>query len=224
MGTDIHLVVEKRQPDGSWRRAEEKRPTTDKWDDHPLTREDWYSERNYTLFGVLAGVRGYDIPKIAEPRGLPDNIDREEDANYDIGDHTYSWLTVQELYDYDWSYGISEELHIDAESYEHWSRVKEWSRGRPKGIDFFANHTEVDELAMQVAISHIEAQLKDASWQQKQKEFRSRLKALSLMTKVTIERNVAEHCPEFYSYVMPRLRKLCEGDLTSVRIVFGFDS
>lgn len=70
----------------------------------------WYHERNYRLFGVLAGVRGDGKP-IAEPRGYPDDLSAEgkhwagmfnaqcvgECVDIGPGDHSFSWLTVAEL-------------------------------------------------------------------------------------------------------------------------------
>jgi len=56
-------------------------------------------ERNYSMFGILAGTRG-DGDALYDPRGLPKDVspetlkaykDFEEDA------HTPSWLTTQEL-------------------------------------------------------------------------------------------------------------------------------
>ena len=61
----------------------------------------WYGNRNYEVFGVLAGVRGHDQEPIVEPRGKPDDISDEVDrANVDS--HSYSWLLLPEVLIYDW--------------------------------------------------------------------------------------------------------------------------
>jgi hypothetical protein len=85
-------------------------------------RKEWYGGRNYDLFGILADVRngsgfagcvtGSGWPSIAPDRGLP-----EGEKNYDdeYGDHSFTWMTLQELIDYDWKgtivtkYGVVQE-------------------------------------------------------------------------------------------------------------------
>lgn len=56
-------------------------------------------ERHYDFFGLLAGVRG-DTKPIAEPRGMPEWFPGADKwwAEYIVdGDHTPSWLSLQEL-------------------------------------------------------------------------------------------------------------------------------
>jgi hypothetical protein len=64
--------------------------------------------RDYQLFALMAGVRG-DLEPVSEPRGLPEQISWEIDEEafeYAGGEkrpepdwHTYSWLTLDELYE-----------------------------------------------------------------------------------------------------------------------------
>jgi hypothetical protein len=112
MGTDIHIAVEIRKPDG-WHLI-----------DVPVTEN-----RNYRAFAVLANVRngygfagsdtGDEVTPISEPRGLPDDMSPElrhkledderaapafedEDEQYFwLGDHSFSWVTLKEMLDYD---------------------------------------------------------------------------------------------------------------------------
>ena len=93
MGCDIHTVWQKR--DGH------------KWVDVP---SDYDESRNYSLFGILAGVRG-DGPPIVEPRGYPSDFEVGEDNDHPtdietewredgrvwVGDHTHSWLMSDEM-------------------------------------------------------------------------------------------------------------------------------
>lgn len=61
----------------------------------------WYGDRNYDVFGVLAGVRGRCAP-IVEPRGCPDDV--SDAVRYgNSWDHTPSWYLVSELLAYDWT-------------------------------------------------------------------------------------------------------------------------
>lgn len=64
-----------------------------------------YSDRNYTLFAALAGVRDYgnEVALLARPRGLPGDCNHIvlRESNYWGDDaHSHSWVTLQELYDY----------------------------------------------------------------------------------------------------------------------------
>lgn len=55
------------------------------------------NERSYGLFGLLAGVRNYsDIPPITQPRDTPDWVNKY------LGDHSYCYLTLDELNAVDW--------------------------------------------------------------------------------------------------------------------------
>lgn len=104
MGCDIH---------GVFQRYDEESKT---WQDIESTYE---QNRQYFLFGILAGVRG-DGPPISEPRGLPEDFEsvdgyhpiadlrfmdpsrrRWQEAGaplaVDMGDHTRSWLTGEEM-------------------------------------------------------------------------------------------------------------------------------
>jgi len=94
-----------RSLDGTWHRAEDVIPN--QWFDpesggiygQKEIRDEWYEGRNYNLFAVLAGVRGYGPPLI-EPRGLPDDVSLEtlDDYNYWQGDaHTPHWYSLREL-------------------------------------------------------------------------------------------------------------------------------
>ena len=88
MGCDIHTIAQRRSADGKWENIEDLNPF------------DWQS---YGMFGFLAGVRNYSaLRPISEPRGLPDDF-VDLDGGPFVGDHSFSWLSVEELtaFDYD---------------------------------------------------------------------------------------------------------------------------
>ena len=90
MGCDIHTLVQVKK-DGVWR-------------DSDLEVFDCCS---YGIFGFLANVRNYsEVPCISEPRGLPDDWSQDytESLGLNCGDyHSYSWLTLSELLNYDYN-------------------------------------------------------------------------------------------------------------------------
>lgn len=126
MGCDIHLAVEVRR-NGKWERAlppvhardpyyaKEAAQGSGTWAARHAEVE-WYCDRNYRVFAVLADVRNTgEIVPIAEARGLPDDMSDEvarldyehpeHDADSDdvsLGDHSQSWLTLAELQAYPW--------------------------------------------------------------------------------------------------------------------------
>lgn len=101
MGTDIHFYFEKKE-NGKWQKVEVP---------HSIIPDD----RNYTLFGFLAGVRngfgfgGRPIYKafkkpIFPGRGIPEDSTYNEEAElknekgYYLGDHSYSYFYLDELF------------------------------------------------------------------------------------------------------------------------------
>lgn len=105
MGCDIHLKVEIQAESGEWHRAEDVIPN--KYyepgeiyaNNTPETRDEWYHGRNYSLFSVLAGVRGYGLP-IREPRGIPKDacLETKDEFKAWEGDaHTPHWYSLREL-------------------------------------------------------------------------------------------------------------------------------
>ena len=83
MATDIWIHVEyKSRKTGKWTYAYEAD-----------------GDRNYKLFGILAGTRG-DCWPLYDPRGLPIDISdkaKKEYEDWGADAHTPSWLTTQEL-------------------------------------------------------------------------------------------------------------------------------
>lgn len=75
MGADIHTIIQVKRCDGSW----------------VTVVKNAADGRNYTLFGLLAGVRGHDDP-VKPLRGLPPEIKEIEGA-----EHSFTWYTLHEL-------------------------------------------------------------------------------------------------------------------------------
>ena len=60
-----------------------------------------WSTRNYEFFGILAGVRRIVKKPLVPLRGIPDSIIESHMSDewiYDnLGDHSFSWITLDEL-------------------------------------------------------------------------------------------------------------------------------
>ena len=96
MGCDIHSRAERKNADGKW----EVIPGI-----HP------FDGRSYGMYGFLAGVRNYSaVTPIAEARGIPEDAPRPNTSDedefggiHDLGDHSFSWLSVAELRAFDYN-------------------------------------------------------------------------------------------------------------------------
>lgn len=92
MGCDIHIVAQRKTENGY-------EDIEGNFSEGPVPF-DW---RSYNLFGFLADVRNYSaIKPIAEPRGLPEDLKLDADDEFKFGDHSYSWLSVIELLEFNY--------------------------------------------------------------------------------------------------------------------------
>lgn len=102
MGCDIHTYKEK-FIDGKW-------VTADEWEPYdygegaagksiPYNKQA-YSDRNYNLFGLLAGVRNREGTLTLVPRGIPFDVSPEvqyANEKWDADGHSHSYLYLHEL-------------------------------------------------------------------------------------------------------------------------------
>ena len=81
MGCDIHVHIEIRY--------------NGRWEHYACPSID----RNYALFGVMAGVRG-EGPEIVEPKGVPDDMSIVTNLSWEkwgSDAHTASWFNEEEI-------------------------------------------------------------------------------------------------------------------------------
>lgn len=97
MGTDIHTALQKRNENGEWK----------------TVATELYDGRNYTMFGVLAGVRSFEDKPLIEPQGFypPDSgvfLAQQDEAtlrmfpnakdyyvgDYWLGSHDFGWIMM----------------------------------------------------------------------------------------------------------------------------------
>lgn len=236
MGTDIHLAVERRRPDGKWERCFPPAGVRllDDWfyvnqADAGYVRHSWYSERNYTLFAVLADVRnGYGfagvptfvpIKPIAMPRGLPVDISPEvsrllddyEADDISLGDHDFSWLLVSELLAYNWDQTQTVVGVVPVEAFNE--RLAKY------GKEFPAPSCPYEDWSGGISGSDIQTV--------EGKLLIRGMKATNppgtrLYVSDAWHSPLRSRCDTFLEKVLPELQKL--GPPDAVRIVFGFDS
>ena len=112
MGCDIHMFTEQKNKENIWENADHFTRNTSNQDAYQVDDEKmkgWNriaiaDERNYLLFGMLAGVRrdpeGHFVPK-----GMPSDASEITQSEFEAmgGDaHTPSWLTIPEIEQKKW--------------------------------------------------------------------------------------------------------------------------
>lgn len=127
MGCDIHMVVELFDWTGSGDSEKQRWSVV-------LNEAAAYGERNYALFGLLAGVRAVDMPLLAAPRGVPEDVStatKRWAKRMGVDGHTHSWVTLKEVLDFDWSRPTCYDDVPTCE--EACSDFLAWARGLTKG-------------------------------------------------------------------------------------------
>lgn len=105
MGCDIHMHVEYRfDKKDQWRCGDYFKLNHSDRTAPDYTLVDFFGDRNYSLFAVLADVRNYgDTEYIDDPRGLPDDVTDVVKNDYEVWEfdaHSCSHLTLKELIDF----------------------------------------------------------------------------------------------------------------------------
>lgn len=112
----------------------------DGFDNTPFQPAECFMGRDYTLFGVLAGVRSNEYDPIDSPRGLPLGCPKELEDYIDKawGDsaHSRSWLSLAEL----------NRAVRNKKKYPKWETfVDEYGR-KAKSKDFYGPHVALKEF------------------------------------------------------------------------------
>ncbi len=235
MGTDIHMRVEVRV-DGKWQEA----------------NANPYRNRNYDVFAVLAGVRngsgfagcdtGDPVTPISEPRGLPEDDSAKpykdppfgwsseaDDPYYYscLGDHSFSWLTLEEILAYDWHQAKVKRGVISLAAFAKWDAAGcgmpegGWSGGISGPNVFHVSNDTARGLLRDDYEGQVQktmATAREYKWGRCDK----RELFAEFYTQVQWETTIAERCREFVEEYIPALQTL--GAPQDVRIVFGFDS
>ena len=127
MGCDIHLYLEHRI-NGAWESCATW--TEDKYTPGQLSVDydhQIFTDRNYHLFSLLAGVRSEDdTAPIIAPKGFPDDACALLVKEYqNDGGHTPTWITLAEFMAVDWQQPMHYEKSVEFGAYARWNS---WDR------------------------------------------------------------------------------------------------
>lgn len=235
MGTDIHFHVQKRHPEtGEWVHMRDvPDEVLDEWDlkfEEALrdrswwSGRSWYSGRNYSLFAILADVRngrgfaGVDTgdgyrTMTSGRRGLPEDFEVDEHLReHDDPEHrhSHSWVSLKEALDFPWK-----DLETNCRGWVGEHEFKEWlengGRGGPRSYSGgvgggYVRHVDVATMTGIV------------------KGIVPREEGIGYYCQLEWGETYWEGCRFFCETVLPALEKLADGDPSSVRLVFWFDS
>ncbi len=136
MGCDIHFFTERKTSDNNYQGpkdlSEDRNtkieeiidglPVTERWvsadtwmkDGEGWTYNDFYWQRNYYLFSILADVRNDgSVEPLSDCRGIPNDASsgyRYMTKRWEGDAHSHSYFTLKELLDVDWNKYETEHL------------------------------------------------------------------------------------------------------------------
>lgn len=107
LGTDIRLKIEKYE-NGRWK----------------VVDTDINKKRCYWSFSVMADVRNHGcIPSVYRPKGLPSDISEESKLYFqEVHCHSASWLTLEELFNFNWNTTIRDYLFMTGEEKKNYEK------------------------------------------------------------------------------------------------------
>lgn len=227
MGCDIHFFVEKKNEKGQWESVdvwEKDEYVENSYEEKLLSvpfGKGFYEGRNYNLFGLLAGVRRWDIEPPIPPRGMPEDASPNVKAISDWfgrDGHSHSYMTLAELLDLGWEKGQCEDSgFVDENTYVEWQESLENEIfmkapstycGDVNGPNIFKVSEEQYSLLIQ-----LESEGK-IDW----KGARPKIYVYSEWATSN-----AEMASYFYNETLPRMKEI-DPDPNNVRAVFFFDS
>lgn len=224
MGCDIHLYAEKRNSENnSW----ESIPTHNLmkcWvcsgDSKGMCNNcrgngdyaglQLHINRNYRLFSILANVRNETgLVCIAGAKGFPEDANDMLNYEHDMwsnGDgHSFSYLTAQELLNFDWSQVSESYGFVNSKEYTNWRE-----RGKNREPDDYLEW-----------VPHTTSKIIKVSNDKMEEMITSRVNTDNTVTRVCWTISYKEMCKQFLSVV----NTACQNtDPNNVRFVFWFDN
>jgi hypothetical protein len=243
MGCDIHICVELREhADSPWQEINPEKwhwwsqehgdVFTDTHDPPKLPLPEgqtwldfgnrWYRDRNYTAFGILAGVRSHSVEPILEPRGLPSDVcDSIRAQAWGSDWHSHSYYTVEDLLAFDWHEEHQHEGYVDI------SRYLEFKKGELPWMYYTEEDVGTGKFRV-VSIEELEAGLASGEFTLPKDKWRHRFNDSKL--EYLLNPYVKIKWTESYKYkigkgywgLIESLKLL--GEPENVRMVFWFDN
>ena len=235
MGTDIHLYVEKRtSPSDPWVWADEVKET-----ECGLQAKHIYRDRSYDTFSILADVRngfgfagvrtGEGFVPISPPKGFPHDLS-EPLKNHLVEwvEHTPSWLTLREIFDYDWTQTTTKSGVVSLDEWNYfrsYGRPNSWA-GDVSGPKIFkVTDSCLSTLSERLFTSR--KYLNDESLERLRVVACDELLGVSpagarIHAEISWRVKYYESAAGFWSKAVPQLLRF--GEPENVRVVFFFDS
>jgi len=244
MGCDIHICIE------AWSERETFRTLfkgdrrlllprgwscVNEWKDeedesrYPLT----WCHRNYNLFAILADVRngigfagidtGEGFIPISAPKGLPDDVTAEVKQwsdGWGVDGHSHSFLTLAEIFEFDWTRTTKCRGMVSGPQYEQWSWWGKQNGNAPSqwcGSVSGPNITIVEEDEMINRLAALPSKRTD-----REAHDQALGQLVDTYAKVSWETTYHRAAAGFWSELVPELLRY--GAPEHVRIVFLFDN
>lgn len=134
----------------------------DDYDSNSRYTEHPYQNRNYDLFAILANVRngvgfagvdtGDGFKCIAHPKGIPDDASKDYKQlvkNYGEGGHSHSYLTLEEIDNFDWSQTTKHRGWVNVKQYKIYlkkGKPESWSGGVSGGSVVHISNEEMNKV------------------------------------------------------------------------------
>jgi hypothetical protein len=198
MGCDIHLFVERKVGD-VWKRVSSKRGYKGPHDLEPS----WRPCRNYTLFGILAGVRSTILNADIPPRGLPEDVSKAVKKEFKNYHHTPSYLTLPELIE-------MREKFADIPCYLDVTKFKKYKKTGVVPQDYYSS---IPRNIRPVSNEQMARVMNMAAFLDENEYF----------TKIDYKESYKDIAPDFFVHIVSEMEKLSK-DINKVRCVFWFDS
>ncbi len=160
MGCDIHARLEIKLDD-TWFICLDK-------DGEPL--EPFYN-RNYNVFAMLANVRNYgDLISISQRKGIPEDASIEVNTfirEYGVDGHSHSYLTLQDLLNYDLIRDIEQTGLVSFKDFANWHPFKNKNDTGPRSWSSVVFNKNAKTLTQKEGIELYENIVKESlgDWQ-----------------------------------------------------------
>ena len=232
MGTDIHAGIEYKDATG-WHAVTSPNKYYGKYPGEPKESARLDLDRNYDLFAILADVRngsgfagiktgdGFEI--ISKPKGLPEDADPVTLETACTGDHSDTWITLQEILDFDWTRTTRHTGVVDATQFEKWDRMKEYIPG-PASYAGDVSGSKIKHISNEEMRAHIQDVFGGNRYGQERNACLSKLDN-NLVTRLEWESGYTETTTQVWEKILPTMLKLGkEYGYNNVRLVMNFDS